>query len=93
MSCVYNRYIPRESHYTPVHNEGGREPGKGDRSKRHVERKEKRGDRGKDTAAYGTPLHMDKNAGIAGILNALKIEQLDSGDLLFMMIILKKKTI
>ena len=81
---MYNRYIPRDSCYIPVHNEGA---GEEQRSKRHVGKETGRGGE-KERAASGTALHMDKNAGIAGILKALKIEQLDSGDLLLMVIVL-----
>lgn len=80
MRPVYNRYIPASA-YTKVGPER-REPNGGAQA------------RAKQTGA-GVPAGLlrflggkEKNAGIAGILRALHLEELDSGDILLLLIIL-----
>ena len=93
---MYNRYIPGADGYTRVVVEdapagGGRSessPERGPQPRRHEGGRDT-WDRGKNRTA---PLHFfageDKNAGMAGILKSLHLEDLDSGDILLLLIIL-----
>ena len=90
---MYNRYIPGADGYTRVTVED--EPGKGanHREQRQRHRADPSGRGGQNvfrnlTAPLGFLAGEDKNAGMAGILKSLHLEDLDSGDILLLLIIL-----
>lgn len=93
---MYNRYIPNGSGYTrvaveeapPDHREEHRN------TRPHQSKTERqKGRPGTDFIKSGSPFlgflgGEDKNAGMAGILKSLHLEDLDSGDILLLLIIL-----
>ena len=87
---MYNRYIPGTDGYTRVAvDDGPKGGGRQEHSQRSprqttASRDRRRGAAGRLPFLSGE----DKNAGIAGILKALHLEDLDSGDLLLLLIIL-----
>lgn len=96
---MYNRYIPHGTGYARVteeEQENGRQTTK--RQTRDVERQKTGGMSNSSRAANqaGPKLGQfgsffageDKNAGMAGILKALKLDELDSGDILLVLIML-----
>ena len=98
---MYNRYIPGSGGYTRVvieeddrsavyekkQERAQSAPQSGRQSDRHARR-----EGGRPQDKWKHPLNFldgeDKNAGIAGILKALHLEELDSGDILLLLIIL-----
>ena len=98
---MYNRYIPSGTGYTRVTMDeraagssvGEKRSERASQGQSSEERLHKNGTSHQTTARNGMPRmnllgSEDKNAGIAGILKALKLEELDSGDILLLLIML-----
>lgn len=96
---MYNRYIPGSAGYTRVavdEVEKGTRPSAQNRSpKQEHAGQKKHGSTGAGPAWHAKAANSfsffggeDKNAGIAGILKSLHLEDLDSGDVLLLLIIL-----
>ena len=101
---MYNRYIPNGSSYSRVKpEEAGELPGgkqsTGSRSRSNPNSPKIKQEGTKQESVVrellqgvSAPVRMQqsegKNAGIAGILKALKLEELDSGDILLLLILL-----
>ena len=86
---MYNRYIPGTNGYSHVVDDpsrsGGQQATSGQRAgQTHPPSHGRRGSAGRPPFLGGE----DKNAGIAGILKSLHLEDLDSGDVLLLLIIL-----
>ncbi len=74
---MYNRYIPNGTSYTRVTEEDGPQPAPGaDRSAPP------------QASPPPTPAAEKKKTGLAGLLKGLKLEGLDTGDLLLLLILL-----
>lgn len=76
---MYNRYIPNEAVYTRIGEED--EPNQSDATDRPFA----------ESAAIPSPENNEeekKGDGLAGILKALKLEELDTGDILLLLIML-----
>lgn len=98
MAALYNRYVPGSGGYTRVvmdddRNGGGEErprhqrglDGNADPSKTYAGTERQRKSVSPPFGIFGGE---EKNAGIAGILKSLHLEDLDSGDILLLLIIL-----
>ena len=96
---LYNRYIPGAHGYTRVVAEEEPAAGRGTRAKEEASTRGRgSGTTEKNAPVWelfrniAAPLHQfggeKKDAGIAGILKALHLEELDSGDFLLLLIIL-----
>jgi len=91
---MYNRYIPSGTGYTRVTVEEGES--RRERRSSEVQTAQGQNETRRTVPGHAPhPLHSvhfpgmeDKNAGIAGILKALKLDELDSGDILLLLIIL-----
>lgn len=96
---MYNRYIPGTGGYTRIaveESEPARQRGGAHTGTQQRERQPHQGGGGRSHSdvfkQLGGPLNFfageDKNAGIAGILKSLHLEELDSGDILLLLIML-----
>lgn len=96
---MYNRYVPGSGGYTRVVMDESERTTKhtGEQNRKTSQSREYRAHKSGGGAQdlfqnLSTPLRFlggeDKNAGIAGILKSLHLEDLDSGDILLLLIIL-----
>lgn len=88
---MYNRYIPNGTAYTRVVEEDAPpfrqpEPEEPERSTTAEDQRADAADR--DTSAAAPPPVEGKKTGLAGLLHSLKLDTLDTGDILLLLILL-----
>ncbi len=97
MAGMYNRYIPNGNTYTRVTADDSTSQKNSGHRPQQETRNSSRGQSGHGIGRdlfrnFAGPLHFfggeEKNAGIAGILKGFDLEDIDSGDILLLLIIL-----